>query len=56
MARTLPIKRITFLYQWEAGLTEYQENSYEDQPYEVFPRKEQVIVTRWYTKDGLLID
>ena len=41
---------------WEAGLTEYQENSYENQPYEVFPKQEQVVVTRWYTKNGVLID
>ena len=36
-------------------LTEYQENSYQDQPYEVFPRQEQVVVTRWYTKNDVLI-
>lgn len=40
---------------WEAGLTEYQENSYEEQPYEVFPKQEKVVVTRWYTSDGILV-
>ena len=40
---------------WEAGLTEYQENSYEEQPYEVFPKQEKIVVTRWYTSDGILV-
>lgn len=45
-----------FCVEWEAGLTEYQENSYENQPYEVFPRREHIVVNRWYTKTGVLVD
>lgn len=45
-----------FCVEWEAGLTEYQENSYENQPYEVFPKREHIVVNRWYTKNGILID
>lgn len=45
-----------FCVEWEAGLTEYQENSYENQSYEVFPRREHIVVNRWYTKTGVLVD
>lgn len=35
---------------WEKGLTEYQVDEYPEQPYEVFPKKETIVVTRWLTK------
>ena len=43
-----------FLIPWRAGLTEMQENSYWDQPYEVFPKEYQKLITirEWVTEDG----
>lgn len=32
---------------WERGLTEYQKNAFEEQPFRVKPIKEVITVTRW---------
>ena len=38
-----------FQINWSQGLTEYQENSYPNQPYEVFKHTKEVTTTKtWY--------
>lgn len=46
-----------FEIPWRKGLTEYQENTYWDQPFEVFPRTYQKTVTirEWITNDGTMV-
>ena len=43
-----------YAVEWDAGLTEYGENYYDEQPYEVFPEEEKqiFIVNKWKNKDG----
>lgn len=38
-----------FAIDYEQGLTEYQENSYEYQPYEVTKKEIMVVQTKWIT-------
>lgn len=46
-----------YAVEWDAGLTEYVENHYDKQPYEVFPEEERriFIINKWKNKDGNII-
>lgn len=39
-----------FAIDWEQGLTECQENFYNEQPYEVIKKEKVVTVTEWVKK------
>jgi hypothetical protein len=43
----------TFMIEWMQGLTEYQDNSYDYQPYEVekISYEKTITVTEWKTKE-----
>lgn len=42
-----------YALEWEHGLTEYQENEFYDQPYEVEEKKEFVEVIKYVRKGGM---
>ena len=48
------IKDRYYAVEWDAGLTDYGEDYFDDQPYEVFPEEEKqvFIVNKWKNKDG----
>lgn len=40
-----------FRIDWHRGLTEYQENEYPNQPYEVEPKEKVITVKEWIKKE-----
>lgn len=43
-----------YAIEWDAGLTKYGEDYYDEQPYEVFPEEEKqvFVVNKWKNKNG----
>lgn len=43
-----------YAVEWDAGLTKYGEDYYDEQPYEVFPEEEKRVFTvnKWKNKNG----
>lgn len=41
-----------YALEWERGLTEYQEDEFYWQPYEVEPYQETIVVTKYKTKEA----
>ena len=46
-----------YAVEWDAGLTDYGEDYFDEQPYEVFPEEEKqvFIINKWKNKDGSTI-
>lgn len=43
----------TFMLCWRRGLTEYQENEFYNQPFEVESKEKTIVVTEWIRKDRI---
>lgn len=41
-----------FRIDWMRGLTEYQENEYWEQPYEVEPKEKTIVIKEWIKKES----
>ena len=46
------VKDTYILLEWDEGLTEYQENEYDLNPYEVYYKEKTTVVKEWYLKEN----